>query len=292
MRIYDGRIGKFLSVDPITNKYPELTPYQFASNRPIEGIDLDGLEFMSYRAYKMNSPLTAVSKDLKYRKEKFENSRAGKATQGVANTTFGLIGAVGSGMYIAGTDGIGSALGGSTAMMFSLGEVGIGIAQITSAFASKTPVPILENSSSIPGLIAYGMGSSNAGYIDAASQFLPGMLSGGNIKTILTGPKTILESEKMSEFAFNSLSVYDALSDTYGLWGAANVANNIKNETFSMTFPSLIKANSGNNIYSIRKGDNLSGIAKQFNTTVKKLAKINNITDVNKVNVGDTLKTK
>ncbi|WP_291911512.1 AHH domain-containing protein [Chitinophaga sp. CB10] len=43
-RIYDPRIGKFLSVDPITAKYPELTPYQFASNTPIWAIDLDGLE--------------------------------------------------------------------------------------------------------------------------------------------------------------------------------------------------------------------------------------------------------
>ncbi len=45
MRIYDPRIAKFLSVDPLTSKYPELTPYQFASNRPIDGIDLDGLEW-------------------------------------------------------------------------------------------------------------------------------------------------------------------------------------------------------------------------------------------------------
>jgi len=44
MRIYDGRLGRFLSVDPITNKYPELTPYQFASNTPIQAIDVDGLE--------------------------------------------------------------------------------------------------------------------------------------------------------------------------------------------------------------------------------------------------------
>jgi RHS repeat-associated protein len=44
MRIYDPRIGKFLSVDPIASKYPELTPYQFASNSPIASIDLDGLE--------------------------------------------------------------------------------------------------------------------------------------------------------------------------------------------------------------------------------------------------------
>jgi len=47
MRIYDARIGKFLSVDPITKQYPELTPYQFASNSPNESIDLDGLESLS-----------------------------------------------------------------------------------------------------------------------------------------------------------------------------------------------------------------------------------------------------
>ncbi len=29
-RIYNPRIGRFLSVDPLTKKYPELTPYQFA----------------------------------------------------------------------------------------------------------------------------------------------------------------------------------------------------------------------------------------------------------------------
>ena len=45
MRIYDTILGRFLSVDPISKQYPELTPYQFASNRPFDGIDLDGLEF-------------------------------------------------------------------------------------------------------------------------------------------------------------------------------------------------------------------------------------------------------
>ena len=36
--------SRFLSVDPLTSKYPELTPYQYASNRPIECRDLDGKE--------------------------------------------------------------------------------------------------------------------------------------------------------------------------------------------------------------------------------------------------------
>jgi RHS repeat-associated protein len=51
MRIYDPRLGKFLSVDPLTKKYPELTPYQFGSNRPIDGIDQDGLEYVTYTIY-------------------------------------------------------------------------------------------------------------------------------------------------------------------------------------------------------------------------------------------------
>jgi RHS repeat-associated protein len=48
MRIYDPRLGRFLSVDPLVKKYPMLTPYQFASNRPIDGVDLDGLEYLTY----------------------------------------------------------------------------------------------------------------------------------------------------------------------------------------------------------------------------------------------------
>ncbi|MBC7384072.1 MAG: hypothetical protein H7296_13990 [Bacteroidia bacterium] len=45
MRIYDKRLGRFLSTDPLAKSYPMLTAYQFASNSPISGIDLDGLEF-------------------------------------------------------------------------------------------------------------------------------------------------------------------------------------------------------------------------------------------------------
>jgi RHS repeat-associated protein len=47
-RIYDELVCRFLSVDPLMKNYPELTPYQFASNRPIDGIDLDGLEHKTH----------------------------------------------------------------------------------------------------------------------------------------------------------------------------------------------------------------------------------------------------
>ncbi|PUZ29352.1 hypothetical protein DCC81_07815 [Chitinophaga parva] len=45
MRIYDPRVGRFLSLDPLSAQYPGLTPYQFSSNRPIDGIDIDGKEW-------------------------------------------------------------------------------------------------------------------------------------------------------------------------------------------------------------------------------------------------------
>lgn len=45
MRIYDPRLGRFLSVDPLSQEYPMLTPYQFSSNSPVSGFDKDGLEY-------------------------------------------------------------------------------------------------------------------------------------------------------------------------------------------------------------------------------------------------------
>ena len=42
--MYNPSIGKFLSVDPLATDYPWYTHYQFAGNKPIQAIDLDGLE--------------------------------------------------------------------------------------------------------------------------------------------------------------------------------------------------------------------------------------------------------
>jgi RHS repeat-associated protein len=44
MRIYNSNLGKFLSVDPFYEGFPYYSPYQFAGNKPIWAIDLDGME--------------------------------------------------------------------------------------------------------------------------------------------------------------------------------------------------------------------------------------------------------
>lgn len=61
-RISSFNSGRFLSVDPITSSFPELTPYQYASNSPIYMIDLDGLEGIPYRAAR---PSTNYNRNLR-----------------------------------------------------------------------------------------------------------------------------------------------------------------------------------------------------------------------------------
>jgi RHS repeat-associated protein len=45
-RLYNPGLGRFLSVDPLTTSFPWNSTYAFAENRPIDGIDLEGGEFL------------------------------------------------------------------------------------------------------------------------------------------------------------------------------------------------------------------------------------------------------
>ena len=65
MRIYDPRLGRFLSVDPLSNNFPYYTPYQFAGNKPIEAIDLDGMEELSNKV--INNVRFVVLKNVSFK---------------------------------------------------------------------------------------------------------------------------------------------------------------------------------------------------------------------------------
>jgi hypothetical protein len=60
MRIYDPRVGRFLSVDPITKNYPWYTPYQFAGNKPTWATDIDGLEENTTSTYVSHPPILSL----------------------------------------------------------------------------------------------------------------------------------------------------------------------------------------------------------------------------------------
>ncbi len=49
MRIYDPRLGRFLSVDPLSGSFPWNSCYAYAENDPINFVDVDGMEQPSIR---------------------------------------------------------------------------------------------------------------------------------------------------------------------------------------------------------------------------------------------------
>ena len=53
-RMYDSRLGKFLSLDPLSDRYPHNSPYAFAENRVIDGIELEGLEYLDKEEAKVS----------------------------------------------------------------------------------------------------------------------------------------------------------------------------------------------------------------------------------------------
>ena len=68
MRIDDPRIGRFLSVDPLTKGYPMLTPYQYASRiydprigkfLSVDPLAMEYSDQSSY-AYAANSPIRLI----------------------------------------------------------------------------------------------------------------------------------------------------------------------------------------------------------------------------------------
>jgi len=47
-RFYDPVIARFITIDPLAENFPWMTPFQYASNDPIKNIDLDGMEGLPF----------------------------------------------------------------------------------------------------------------------------------------------------------------------------------------------------------------------------------------------------
>ena len=82
-RIYNPRIGKFLSVDPLAPDYPHNSPYAFSENRVIDGVELEGLEwiFASQLHFAQNHKLSPFL-------DKFDASKAIERSNGARGTWY------------------------------------------------------------------------------------------------------------------------------------------------------------------------------------------------------------
>ena len=59
-RMYDPRLGRWLSIDPLTEKYPSHTPYNYVNNNPLNHIDPDGNEVMMADAFMRIKSLRSI----------------------------------------------------------------------------------------------------------------------------------------------------------------------------------------------------------------------------------------
>lgn len=55
-RYYDPAIGAFISVDPLWEKYPSLSPYQYCANNPLVYVDPDGKEITNPQGMVLSNP--------------------------------------------------------------------------------------------------------------------------------------------------------------------------------------------------------------------------------------------
>ncbi|MBS1570325.1 MAG: hypothetical protein JST45_12930 [Bacteroidetes bacterium] len=64
-RLYDSRIMRWLSLDPLAVDYPDQSPYSFAGNNPIYLVDPNGKEIVPSSAFSSNLRASSVFNQLK-----------------------------------------------------------------------------------------------------------------------------------------------------------------------------------------------------------------------------------
>lgn len=78
-RVHDVRLGRFLSVDPLVAEYPWNSPYAFSENRVIDGVELEGAEYVHYYVFLESNWTTVIKKvAVEYFRNMPENSLKGE----------------------------------------------------------------------------------------------------------------------------------------------------------------------------------------------------------------------
>ncbi|MFY7815774.1 MAG: RHS repeat-associated core domain-containing protein, partial [Chryseobacterium taeanense] len=83
-RNYMPDVGRFFNIDPLAEKYEDYTPYQFSSNQPVHGREIEGLENANDLNKKQEARLRAVS-------DKKVQSYAAEAKRNFGNVFNGIL---------------------------------------------------------------------------------------------------------------------------------------------------------------------------------------------------------
>ncbi len=223
MRIYDLRISKFLSVDPLTKDYPFLTPYQFAANIPIKFIDIDGMECGEPGNNSFKAALSLTNnKTLEFERNLNNPCKEMTPTQeqaktGTSNIFFGgiqVFGGVAATFATGGTAGVFGAIGITT----GLTQIDVGMAQLTDVAANGNKFKLKSDAGSLAEFAGEQKGKQNGNEEEAqllGAYFDLGLSLGGNIATAkvpFSGLKTIQEGIKTK----NKINVAVGAADLIG----------------------------------------------------------------------------
>jgi len=302
-------------VDPLQFDYPYYTPFQYAGNKPITYIDLDGLEEFKLDdlhkrpTVKVDNTYVAQRPPVNIvRSSNNDYSRLGQGAFGVLNIASGLS-AVILGFGIAVTTGVtvAGALGGIAIMMGGLTQMGIGVVQFTDACVSKERH--IPNVGGVTELIGYSLTKSTGDPIYHAAGSGIDMLSSialgvgvaksapvlSNLKDLgLNGiPRDLNQTIEFSRNlivggndANTILNSFSNIDDAISYYNN----NNTKSEGDLIQDISIMNINEYTQHHRIYPGETLSSIAKQYNMTVGDLLKLNSIENPDLIYAGDDIK--
>ncbi len=85
-RMHDPRVGRFFAVDPLFREYPHNSTYAFSENRVVDGVELEGLEYVTRRHIVSGTGVIISTNDLVYYKMSDEQiKKLGGTTAGWYN---------------------------------------------------------------------------------------------------------------------------------------------------------------------------------------------------------------
>ncbi len=234
-RMHDPRLGRFLSIDPLSADYPWNSTYAFSENRVIDGIELEGLEFGG-PILVSQTPLLGVGDAV------IMESSSGRSPiiETLVETT------------------VETAKVGEGAMKFGRAVHREQLARWVSEEGFETE-QVLSKASRIDGLKISRAG--NGDKVGILRELKPNTTWGRN-----AGPKQL---ERYLKDAMNKFPDVKEWKQELHLYQKGLTPVGIFHE--------------------VKSGETLGDLAKQFNTTVDRIAKLNNIKDVNKVKVGEKL---